>query len=137
MVSVLFLWHLELHGCALLVLVSVLKKPVKLVCPGAGRSYVQPHEALLLGCRADGEGMPLVLGYCGDLDEHVVSRLIVEVGRTVDDQMCHLHGSECITRQLIYLFFYWGVGWGGGGRVEMKRCGVVVGILLQKLYAYL
>ena len=51
---------------------------------------MQPQKALLFRGGADGERMPLVLGNGRDLDEDVVPRLVIEVGRTVDDQMCHL-----------------------------------------------
>ena len=60
---------------------------------------MQPDEALLLGGRAYGEGVPLVAGDGGDLDEDVVTRLVGEVGGSSDDQVCHLGGESVIVIQ--------------------------------------
>ena len=52
---------------------------------------MKPYEALLLGGRADGEGVPLVAGYCRDLQEDIVTRLVCEVGGTSENKVRHLH----------------------------------------------
>lgn len=51
---------------------------------------MEPNEALLFWSRADGERVPLILGYGWDLNEDVVSWLVCEVGGSGQHQMGHL-----------------------------------------------
>ena len=59
---------------------------VELAGPVADGADVQAELVGLLGCRADGVGVPLEGGDGRDVDEDVVARLEVEVVRTLDHQ---------------------------------------------------
>ena len=80
----LVLWQLHLK-CTSPQLVALLKELKEFVCPGANRANVKPYKSLLLRGGAYREGMPLILGNGGDLDEDVVSWLEGEVGGPCDD----------------------------------------------------
>ena len=59
---------------------------VHLVGPVAHPSDVDTEVVWVLGGRADGEGMPLVDGDGGDLDEAPVPWAVVELGRLLDPE---------------------------------------------------
>ena len=62
---------------------------VDLVGPVSHPSDVDTEVVRVLRGRADGEGMPLVDGDGGDLDEAPVPRAVVELGRLLDPQRRH------------------------------------------------
>ena len=65
---------------------------VKTVGPVADRPDVEGDGVCLLGRRRDGEGMPFEVGDGRDVEEDVVARLEVEVGRPLDHKVHHLQG---------------------------------------------
>ena len=78
-VHLLVFWQLHLKCSLLPQPVALLKELKELVCPGAYGADVEPYESWLLRCRANREGVPLVLGYGGDLNEYIVAWLVSEV----------------------------------------------------------
>ena len=61
---------------------------VEFIGPVTDTSDMDTEVVWIFRSRADGEGMPLVLGNGGDLDETPISRTVVELGGLLDLQAC-------------------------------------------------